>query len=127
MSVPTHRRPVTVLVIDDMKDAADKLAEYLRAAHGYDVRVATDGATGLKWAVADPPNAVVCDLGLPGLDGLKVAEQIRDALSPAPLLIAVTGFTGTFTADAASGPFDAYLVKPADPARIAALVGRFAR
>ncbi len=127
MSVPLNPPPVTVLVIDDVRDTADSLADYLRTVHGFEVRVATDGATGLKWAVADPPAAVVCDLGLPGLDGLKVAEQIRDAVSPAPLLIAVTGFGGTFTADAAAGPFDAYFVKPADPARIAALVGRFAR
>jgi DNA-binding response OmpR family regulator len=118
---------MTVLVIDDLKDAADALADYLRAGHGFEVRVATDGATGLKWVLADPPDAVVCDLGLPGLDGLKVAEQIRDALAPAPLLIAVTGFCGTYTQDTATGPFDAYLVKPADPARIASLVGRFSR
>jgi two-component system, OmpR family, response regulator len=124
MNFSSTRLPVTVLVIDDVRDTADSLADYLRAAHEYVVRVATDGATGLKWAAADPPDAVVCDLGLPGLDGLKVAEQLRDAVSPAPFLIAVTGFSGT---DAATGPFDAYLVKPADPARIAALVGRFAR
>ena len=127
MTASPNSPPVTVLVIDDVRDTADSLADYLRAVHGFEVRVATDGATGLKWAVADPPSAVVCDLGLPGLDGLKVAQQIRDAVSPPPLLIAVTGFGGTFTEDAATGPFDAYLVKPADPARIAALVGRFAR
>jgi CheY-like chemotaxis protein len=115
-------RPVTVLVIEDVQDTADTLAEFLREGYGFEVRVATDGETGLKWAQADPPDAVVCDIGLPRLDGLKVAEQVRDTVSPRPLLIAVTAYGGTYTAAAAKGPFDHYLVKPADPFAVAALI-----
>lgn len=113
---------VTVLVIDDVRDTAESLAEYLRTGHGFEVRVATDGETGLKWAQAEPPDAVVCDVGLPGLDGLQVARQIRETVVPTPLLIAVTGFGGIYSQDTALGPFDHYLVKPADPREVAALV-----
>ena len=116
-----HRR-VTVLVIEDVQDTADTLAEFLTQGYGFEVSVAADGETGLKWAQADPPDAVVCDIGLPRLDGLKVAEQIRHTVSPCPLLIAVTAYGGTYTAADALGPFDHYLVKPADPRAITALL-----
>ena len=115
-------RPVTVLVIEDLRDTAETLAEFLRTGYGFDVRVATDGETGLKWAQADPPDAIVCDIGLPRLDGLQVARQVRDTVSPCPLLIAVTAYGGTFTQSAALGPFDHYLTKPADPATVIRLL-----
>jgi len=122
MSEGTAARPVTVLVIEDVRDTADTLAEFLTQGYGFDVRVATDGETGLKWAQCDPPDAVVCDIGLPGLDGLQVARQIRDTVSPCPLLIAVTAYGGTYTQAEALGPFDHYFVKPADPFDLAAVI-----
>jgi len=118
-------RAVTVLVIEDVQDTAETLAEFLRAGYGFEVRVANDGETGLKWAQADPPDAVVCDIGLPGLDGLQVARQIRDTVSPCPLLIAVTAYGGTYTRAAAQGPFDHYLVKPADPYELEGLLREY--
>jgi DNA-binding response OmpR family regulator len=124
---PPPARPVTVLVIEDVRDTADSLAEFLRTGYGFDVRVATDGETGLKWAQADPPDAIVCDIGLPRLDGLQVARQVRDTVSPCPLLIAVTAYGGTFPQAAALGPFDHYLVKPADPFELAALIEPLSR
>lgn len=114
---------VSVLVIEDLMDTADSLARFLHVGCGYDVRVAYDGEKGLKLAAADPPAAVVCDIGLPRVDGLKVASQLRDLLSPCPLLIAVTAYSGTFSREQAlAAGFDYYLVKPADPFHIAALI-----
>ena len=118
----SRARPVSVLVIEDVADTADTLAEFLRLKCGYEVAVAYDGETGLKRAVADPPDVVVCDIGLPRLDGLRVAQQLADLLSPRPLLIAVTAYGGTFTRGPAMKVFDHYLVKPADPVEIAALI-----
>ena len=114
--------PVSVLVIDDVQDAADSLALYLRTAHGFEVRTALDGEQGLKLAVADPPDAVVCDIGVPRMDGFQVAQQLSDLLAPRPLLIAVTGFGGTFPREQALRVFDHYLVKPADPSEVASLI-----
>jgi DNA-binding response OmpR family regulator len=119
-------RPVKVLVIDDAPDTADTLAEFLLQGYGFDARVALDGKAGLAAAKADPPVAVVCDLGLPGLDGLEVARRIRSTVSPCPLLIAVTGRGDAFPEEAAVDAFDHYAVKPANPFVIAALVERAA-
>jgi CheY-like chemotaxis protein len=44
-----------------------------------------------------------------------VARQVRDTVVPCPLLVAVTAYGGTYTKADATGPFDHYLVKPADP------------
>jgi len=120
-------RPVSVLVIDDVQDAADSLALYFRAIHGFEAQTALDGEQGLKLAIADPPDAVVCDIGVPRLDGFQVARQLTDLLSPRPLLIAVTGFEGTFPREQALQVFDHYLVKPADPDEVAALIDAHVR
>jgi DNA-binding response OmpR family regulator len=117
-------RPVKVLVIDDAPDTAETLAEFLLQGYGFDARVAHDGQAGLEAAKADPPVAVVCDLGLPRLNGLDVARRIRNTVSPCPLLIAVTGREDTFPEEAAVDAFDHYAVKPANPFIIAALIER---
>jgi CheY-like chemotaxis protein len=83
---------VSVLVIDDNMDAADSLARYLRVGGGFDVRVAYDGQTGLRSPVQQPPDAIVCDIGLPKLDGLQFARELVASLPRKPLLIAVTGY-----------------------------------
>jgi len=121
---PAPERPVKVLVIDDAPDTAETLAEFLLQGFGFDARVAHDGRAGLASAKADPPAAVVCDLGLPGLNGLEVARRIRETVAPCPLLIAVTGHGEAFPEEAAVDAFDFYAVKPANPFVIAALVER---
>jgi CheY-like chemotaxis protein/signal transduction histidine kinase len=65
-----------LLVIDD--DEADRylIARSLRKL-GYEVRTATDGAAGIEAARNDPPDALVVDLRMPGIDGLDVLEQLR--------------------------------------------------
>src|SRR3954452_23289354 len=98
---PAADRPVKVLVIDDAPDTAETLAEFLLQGFGFDARVAHDGKAGLAAAKADPPVAVVCDLGLPGLDGLESARRIRQTVAPCPLLIAVTGYGEAFPEEAA--------------------------
>jgi CheY-like chemotaxis protein len=124
---PTSR-PASVLVIEDNTDAADSLARFLRLATGYEVKVAYDGAAGAELAAADRPTAVVCDLGLPRLNGLQVAGRLAGLGAARPLLIAVTALSGTFPeAQARAAGFDHFLVKPADPFAIEALIGAHVR
>jgi two-component system, sensor histidine kinase len=123
---PNADRPVKVLVIDDAPDTAETLAEFLLQGFGFDARVAHTGTAGLAAAAADPPVAVVCDLGLPGLNGVEVARRIRETVTPCPLLIAVTGHANAFPEEAAVDMFDHYALKPANPFVIAALVERAA-
>jgi len=121
-STPACRR-ISVLIIDDNLDSADSLARCLRVGSGLDVRVACDSQTGLKSAMQRPPDAIVCDIGLPQLDGLQLARELIANLPVKPLLIAVTGYGGTYAeTQALQAGFDYYLVKPADPFVIEKLI-----
>jgi DNA-binding response OmpR family regulator len=115
---------VTVLVIEDNMDVADTAARFLRVAAGFRVKVAYDGAAGLKMALTNPPDAIVCDISLPRLDGFQVATELVSQLPVKPLLIAVTAFSGVFPEDRArAAGFDHYMVKPADPFTLERLIG----
>lgn len=65
-----------VLVIDDDPKARDLVAAFLDSA-SYTVRGAEDGATGLRLAAAEPPDVVVLDVQMPGMDGYKVCQILR--------------------------------------------------
>jgi len=75
----------TVLVVDDEPKIVDVVREYLEHA-GFSVRTAGDGPAALERARALAPDLVVLDLGLPGLDGLDVARQLRRS-SRVPVII----------------------------------------
>lgn len=72
MSLPALR----ILVIEDNRLLRDNL-QALLAAHGFQAEFAADGRTGLQMALAEPPDVLVLDLGLPGLDGLQVCQRLR--------------------------------------------------
>jgi DNA-binding response OmpR family regulator len=115
--------PISVLVIEDLADTADSLARFLRVACGYEVSVASDGERGVRTALATHPDVVVCDIGLPKLNGLGVARRLSGGTGYRPLLIAVTAYGGVYPeGQAREAGFDHYLVKPADPFQIEALV-----
>jgi DNA-binding response OmpR family regulator len=119
---PAMNRAPSVLVIEDNMDVADSMARFLRVAAGYEVRVAYNGEAGLKAAYADPPDVVVCDLAMPRMNGLRVADELS-ARVPRPLMIALTAFGVAFPEDLAMlAGFDHYLQKPADPFAIEALI-----
>jgi CheY-like chemotaxis protein len=84
---PTRPRP---LVIDDDQDTLDVLEIELRS-FGYDVRQAATGELGLALAAEWRPAIVLCDIGLPGMNGYQVARRLRE-LGLEPLqLVALTG------------------------------------
>src|SRR3954465_6816677 len=84
-------RTLSVLVVEDQPDVAATLALFLEVSCNYRVTIAADGAAGVAAAQADPPDAVVCDIGLPKKDGFQVAREVA-VLPRRPLLIAVTGY-----------------------------------
>ena len=105
----------SVLVIDDNMDTADSLARFLRVGVGHEVRVAYDGPSGVRLAGEMGPDVVICDIAMPKLSGLGVAQALG-TMSPKPLLIALTAFAAEFPeAKAREAGFDYYLAKPADP------------
>lgn len=102
-----------ILVIDDNHDLADML-EMLLSSHGYVVRTAYGGGSGLKLAEAFRPDIILCDLGMPGVDGYDVAKAVRgrsDLNDTA--LVAVSAWDDPLTLDkVTSVGFDSHLVKP---------------
>jgi CheY-like chemotaxis protein len=120
--------PLTVLVVDDSADTVESVAELLTLRH-HAVRTALDGESALRSVAADPPDVVLLDIWMPGLDGWAVARLIRERCAGAgkcPLLVAVTG-SGSDAARLRSveAGFDLHMVKPVDPAFLLGLMERF--
>ena len=115
-----------VLIVEDNPDGADSLAVFLRMS-GFDVRVAYGGQEGVEAALADPPDAVLCDINMPGVDGFAVARRLRDELPAPPLLVAVTARREQdLLRPAGEAGFDHYFIKPADPVEIGGLLSEYA-
>jgi CheY-like chemotaxis protein len=102
-----------ILVIDDNSLAARTLQIFLEDK-GHKVELAVTGPQGLEKARQLSPEIVLCDIGLPGLDGYSVARQLRQELGGAKIfLIAVSGYGQEEDQQRAKNVgFDAYLVKP---------------
>jgi len=100
-----------ILVIEDERQLARHIASALTRQH-HDPTTCFDGADGLQTALAHPPDLVVLDLGLPGLDGLSVLARLREAASPARILILTArGEVGDRIKGLKAGADD-YLAKP---------------
>jgi len=102
-----------VLVIEDNVDAAETLAALLEL-EGHLVKVAGDGATGIRIARELCPDIVLCDLGLPGMSGYDVARQLRaDEALRSVRLVALSGYAAPEdVARARAAGFDQHLAKP---------------
>ena len=109
--------PLRVLVVDDDRDGADALAAVLRV-YGHEARAAYTPTTSVMEAAAFRPDAVLLDIGIPGLDGYRLASRLCDRLGYRPLLVAVTGY-GDLEDRSRHEGFDHHFVKPADPAELA--------
>jgi CheY-like chemotaxis protein len=115
-------RMPTVLVVEDNLQAADSLALFLRYS-GYEVRVAHNGTQALEAARLRSPDAVLCDIRLPDIDGFAVAAQLRAQLGSRALLVAVTAYAGAdFVERACAAGFDHAFPKPIDPFELERLI-----
>jgi PAS domain S-box-containing protein len=114
-------KPLRVLIVEDNEDAASTLCEVL-ALDGHQVSVAATGLAGVDAALRDRPDVVLCDIGLPEIDGYEVARRLRRA-GVQSLLVALTGYaTPEDVARARAAGFDAHLAKPPDLARLAVIL-----
>ena len=105
--------PRRVLVIEDNEDAAEMLRDLLvNSAH--EVEVAVDGRAGVARAQARPPDLVLCDIGLPELDGYGVARALRaDPAFARTLVVAISGYAlPDDVARSVAAGFDRHLAKP---------------
>jgi CheY-like chemotaxis protein len=116
-------RPRRILIVEDNQDVRESLRMLLEL-WGHDVREAADGPGGVAVAAAWPPEVVLVDIGLPGLDGYGVGRQLRAMPGGSRMLLAA--LTGYGQPDdrrrALDAGFDTHLVKPVDePALLAFL------
>ncbi len=111
-----------VLVVDDNRDAAQVLAVLLRG-EGHRVEEAHDGPSALEAAAVLRPEAVLLDIGLPGIDGYEVARRLRQRIGSDVLLVAVTGYgQPDDRSRSEQAGFDHHMVKPVDIRELKRLV-----
>lgn len=106
-------RCLDLLLVEDNPDVAETLAELLQA-EGHRVEMVACGERGLEVLRARPLDAVISDIGLPGMDGLALARCLRDDPDLSRIkLVALTGFGDAATeARIKAAGFDRCLIKP---------------
>lgn len=101
-----------IMLIDDHQASVESLAELLRL-EGFEVTVFYDGRKALDHLSTVRPRVVVCDLGLPIVDGFEVARTLREVTDGDLLLIALSGYVDANTrSQAREAGFDHHLAKP---------------
>ncbi|MGD8554692.1 MAG: response regulator transcription factor [Anaerolineales bacterium] len=116
----------SILIIED----EDRISEFLRRAlayEGYQVEVAKDGTSGLMLARDKPPDLVILDWMLPGLDGLEVCQRLREG-GGVPILMLTARDSVSDRVQGLDAGADDYVVKPFELeellARVRALLRR---
>jgi len=100
-----------VLVVDDNPDGGDSLVALLKLS-GYDASLAGDGPAALEMAAKNPPDVVLLDIGLPGMDGYEVCRLLRERGHENATIIALTGYGRHDRGRLDVHGFDNYIVKP---------------
>lgn len=124
---PDQAGVLSILIIEDNPDAAETLADLLRL-FGHEVELAHSGPAGIEAAQRLHPDIVLCDIGLPGMDGYAVARHLRQDPATASLrLIALTGYgRESDRRMAREAGFDLHLVKPVEPTELQRLLTEWA-
>ena len=102
-----------ILIIEDNVDANETL-NFCLSSDGHKVASAFNGLAGLSMAKKGHFDIVMCDIGLPGMDGYELLRQLKiSCAQPVPYCIAMTGYDSRdHRAHARDAGFDSYLVKP---------------
>lgn len=100
-----------ILVVEDEPLLARQIVRALER-HGHSAGAQHDGAHGLRMALLQPPDLIVLDLNLPGLDGFSVLAQLREARCPARVLILTARGEVEHRIKGLNAGADDYLAKP---------------
>jgi len=116
---PMAHAGLKVLIADDNEDAGEALSEFLRLA-GHHVTTVNNGHDALRSAVSLRPDAILLDIGMPGLNGYEVAKALRATPGmEQTILVALTGWgTDDDRSRASAAGFDHHLTKPTSAADI---------
>jgi two-component system, cell cycle response regulator DivK len=120
------RRPTRVLVVEDFADNRDLLTEYL-TFRGFTVTAAADGAEAIAMARQDPPDVILMDLRMPGLDGWEATRRLKaDPATARVPVIAVTAHALKPEIESAlDAGCDAVVAKPFDIAALGDALASF--
>jgi signal transduction histidine kinase len=115
--------PRRVLIVEDNEDAALSLRDVLEMA-GHEVHIALDGPQGVEMARLVRPDVILCDIGLPGMDGYQVARELQAGAEPCQAqLIALTGYASPDDERlAVEAGFHHHFAKPADLDRLSRIL-----
>jgi PAS domain S-box-containing protein len=125
-ALPQAGRVLRLMVVDDNRDAARSLAMLLQMS-GHQVSIEYEPYAALERARVEAPDACLLDIGLPGMDGNELARRLRALPQTSrALLVAITGYGQDYdrTTSMEAG-FDHYFVKPADIARLSAVLADY--
>ncbi|MGH6609923.1 MAG: response regulator, partial [Burkholderiaceae bacterium] len=101
----------TLLIVEDQHDLGELVALHL-ADLAQRIHVCNDGTEALAIAAANPPDLVILDLGLPGLDGLEVCRRLRASPRYVPILMLTARSSDAERVLGLEIGADDYLVKP---------------
>ena len=112
--------PARVLVVEDDPDVSAVVSAYLER-EGFELELAPDGVTGLQRALEDPPDLIVLDWLLPGLDGLEVLKRLRRERRTPVIMLTARGEETDRILGLEHGADD-YIPKPFSPRELTARV-----
>jgi PAS domain S-box-containing protein len=120
---PAKQEPLRILVVED-EVAVEEMLVMLLELWGHTVRAVHDGPAALAAAETFHPEVVLCDIGLPGMNGYQLARQLGLQAGPnKPVLVAITGYgQEEDRRRAQTAGFDHHMTKPVDPAALEALL-----
>jgi PAS domain S-box-containing protein len=125
--VPRLSESYRVLIVEDNADALESLRLQMEL-WGTEVSTAKSAEEALDVAERVRPQIVLCDIGLPGMDGFRLIEPLREKLKGTPVVFAaVTGYaSGEDQQRALAAGYDSFFVKPLNPASLANLLRSYA-
>jgi CheY-like chemotaxis protein len=127
-SGPTSRPKLRVLIVDDDADFRNSTATLL-TLWGFEAVAAESATEALQVTERFTPDLVLLDIGMPGTDGLELANRLREQAAvhaKRPLLVAVSGYGDAETRRRSQeAGIDLHLTKPVDPGQLETLLRRF--
>jgi two-component system, sensor histidine kinase and response regulator len=122
MSSNEKRKIDTILAVDDTPDNL-LLLEAILAEEGYNIQTAKDGASALELVKQSPPDLILLDVMMPGMNGYEVTQQIREnpRLPFIPILL-ITAFDQSSVVEGLDVGADEFVRKPVDPEELLARV-----
>lgn len=117
--IPDSNHPFTILIVEDDKSATEVLKRMIPLKFpDFQIYVAENGKTGVELSKNYAPDIVITDINMPGMDGIRMAEQIR-TMRMATKFIVITGYSDKIHLDEFSRiDINEYILKPIDFKRL---------